>query len=110
MGRELRGVVVVITGASSGIGRAAALEFAERGAHLVLAARGVASLRATVSECEACGAEAIAVPTDVRDEVAVTELAEAAVSRHGGIDVWVNNAGVIAYGRFEQVPSACSGR
>jgi NAD(P)-dependent dehydrogenase (short-subunit alcohol dehydrogenase family) len=105
MSRELRGAVVVITGASSGIGRAAALQFAERGSRLVLAARGVEPLRATVSECEARGAEAIAVPTDVRDEAAVTELAEAADSRFGRIDVWVNNAGVIAYGRFEQVPS-----
>jgi NAD(P)-dependent dehydrogenase (short-subunit alcohol dehydrogenase family) len=105
MGRELRGAVVVITGASSGIGRAAALEFADRGSRLVLAARGVGPLRETVGECEARGAEAIAVPTDVRDEVAVGELAEAAISRFGRIDVWVNNAGVIGYGRFEQVPS-----
>jgi NAD(P)-dependent dehydrogenase (short-subunit alcohol dehydrogenase family) len=105
MSRELRGAVVVITGASSGIGRAAALEFAERGSRLVLAARGVEPLSTAVSECEARGAEAIAVPTDVRDETAVGKLAQAAVSRFGCLDVWVNNAGVIAYGRFEQVPS-----
>jgi NAD(P)-dependent dehydrogenase (short-subunit alcohol dehydrogenase family) len=51
------------------------------------------------------GAEAVAVPTDVRDEAAVKALARTAAERFGGIDVWVNAAGVIAYGRFEQVPS-----
>jgi NAD(P)-dependent dehydrogenase (short-subunit alcohol dehydrogenase family) len=101
MTRELHGSVVVITGASSGIGRAAAHRFAAKGARLALAARGESSLR-TVAE--ACG-DAIAVPTDVRDEAAVAALAEAAIERFGQIDVWVNGAGVMAYGQFEDVPS-----
>jgi NADP-dependent 3-hydroxy acid dehydrogenase YdfG len=100
MRRELQGAVVVITGASSGIGPAAAHCFAEHGSRLVLAARAERPL-ATVAD--ACG-EAIAVPTEVRDEQAVTALARRAVERFGRIDAWVN-AGVMAYGRFEAVPT-----
>jgi NAD(P)-dependent dehydrogenase (short-subunit alcohol dehydrogenase family) len=105
MHRELKDAVVVITGASSGIGLCAAAKFARRGSRLVLAARGEPALREAASECESHGAEALAVPTDVRDQGAVDALADAAVERFGRIDVWVNNAGVLAYGRFEQVPA-----
>jgi NADP-dependent 3-hydroxy acid dehydrogenase YdfG len=92
MRRELQGAVVVITGASSGIGRAAAHRFAEHGSRLVLAARAE---RPLTTVADACG-EAIAVPTDVRDEQAVTALARRAVERFGRIDAWVNCAGVMA--------------
>jgi NAD(P)-dependent dehydrogenase (short-subunit alcohol dehydrogenase family) len=105
MARELNQAVVVITGASSGIGRAAALMFARRGCRLVLAARDESALTETADDCRRLGTEALSVPTDVRDEGSVTALAREAASRFGRIDVWVNNAGVIAYGRFEQVPS-----
>ena len=67
MGR-FRGKVIVITGASSGIGRATAHEFAKQGAKLVLAARGHESLEAAAEECRKLGAEAVAIPTDVADE------------------------------------------
>jgi short-subunit dehydrogenase len=96
--------VVVLTGASSGIGRATAHLLAERGARLVLAARGAEALADTVEECRQIGAEAIAVPTDVSDPDAVEALADAAVAHFGRVDAWINNAGVMAYGRFVEVP------
>jgi NAD(P)-dependent dehydrogenase (short-subunit alcohol dehydrogenase family) len=103
--RDLARCVVVITGASSGIGRAAALRFAREGSRLVLAARAEAPLRAVAEQCEALGASALAVPTDVRSQPAVEQLAQRAVDRFGRLDVWVNCAGVIAYGRFDAVPA-----
>jgi NAD(P)-dependent dehydrogenase (short-subunit alcohol dehydrogenase family) len=105
MARKLRDSVVVITGASSGIGRATALAFARRRAKVVLAARHETSLRELAQECEALGTSALAVPTDVRDEAAVTQLAERAAAAFGRIDVWVNNAGVFMVGKLADVPS-----
>ena len=104
-GRRIEGSVAVVTGASSGIGRVTAHALAERGAHVVLAARSEGDLREAARECEQAGGQALAVPTDVGDETAVRELARRAVERFGRIDVWVNNAGVMAYGHFEQTPS-----
>ncbi len=104
MPRAIKDSVVVITGASSGIGRAAARALAERGASVVLAARSEQSLREVAEECEAAGGRALVVPTDVTDQEAVRELARRAAERFGRIDVWVNNAGVMVYGYFEEVP------
>lgn len=98
--------VVVITGASSGIGRATALEFARRGAIVVLAARRERLLHEVMRECkELSGCDALAVPTNVTDEAAVQSLARAAFEHFGRIDVWINNAGIGAYGRFEDIPA-----
>ncbi|MEV1144041.1 SDR family NAD(P)-dependent oxidoreductase [Micromonospora sp. NPDC049799] len=95
---------VVVTGATSGIGRAAAREFAERGDRLVLAARSPDTLADVRAECEKAGAEVLDVPTDVTTDGAVAALADAAVERFGGVDVWVHTAAVMAYGRFDETP------
>jgi short-subunit dehydrogenase len=102
--RELNGKVVVITGASSGFGKGAALEFAAGGANLVLAARRKALLEELARECESAGGKALAVATDVSVPEQVELLAGKAVSHFGRIDVWVNNAGAATLGRFEDIP------
>jgi short-subunit dehydrogenase len=104
--QELRGKVVVITGASSGFGKGAALAFAETGAALALAARRGELLEGLAEECRVVGVPAVAVVTDVSDEKQVARLAETALAQFGRIDVWINNAGVGALGRFERVPLA----
>jgi short-subunit dehydrogenase len=96
--------VVVITGASSGIGRATALAFAAGGAAVVVCARREAPLESVVEQCRSLGAEALAVPADVRDETSMRAVTRRALDRFGRIDVWVNNAGVGALGGFEAVP------
>ena len=104
MGRKLSGAVVVVTGASSGIGRATGLAFAERGARVVVAARRADALEDLARHCQAAGGQALAVPTDMTDEEAVAELARRALERFGRIDIWVNNAGVYLLGPLEATP------
>ena len=86
--------VVVITGASSGIGEACAIGFAEKGARLVLAARRAERLNSLGVRLQAIGCEALAVATDVTDENAVAALFAQAVERFGRVDVLINNAGI----------------
>jgi NAD(P)-dependent dehydrogenase (short-subunit alcohol dehydrogenase family) len=95
--------VVVIVGASTGIGRATALAFAAAGARVVCAARSTQALDTLVKEIESGGGAALAVPTDVADPAAVRALAAAAEQHFGRIDTWVNNAAVGVWGRVEDI-------
>jgi len=99
-----KGRVVVLTGASSGIGRATAVAFARRGDRLVLAARSAESLARVAAQCERVGAEALAVPCDVTADGALERLVNAALARFGRIDVWVGCASVYGYGSLERMP------
>ena len=104
-GSSINGRVIVITGASSGVGRAMAAELARWGARLVLSARREEALAEVVNECEALGGTALAHVADVTDAEAVKGLAAKAVEHFGGLDVWINNAGVLAAGPFTDTPA-----
>lgn len=110
MARTSKHRVVVVTGASSGIGREVALRLARRGDSVVLAARRAEALEEVAAECRAIGGEAIAVPTDVADPIAVEELATKAVAAYGRVDAWVNNAGVYLLGALDETPRALEAR
>ena len=92
--------VAVITGASAGIGRAAAREFARRGCDLVLIARGREGLDATAAEVEELGGRGLVIPADVADAQAVQKAADRTVEEFGRIDIWVNNAFAGIFSRF----------
>ena len=104
---EFRGRSVVLTGASSGIGRELARQLAAQGAWLALAARSRAELDEAVAECltvgGAVGARVLAVPTDVAEEDQCRALVARAAAELGGVDVLVNNAGVSMWARFDEL-------
>ena len=95
--------VVIITGASSGIGRELALQFAKQGALLSLAARDLSRLEKVAEECCALEAKAIAIQTDVTDKEQCKKLIEQTVSEYGRIDTLVNNAGITMWAMFEEI-------
>jgi NAD(P)-dependent dehydrogenase (short-subunit alcohol dehydrogenase family) len=102
--KKLSEQVVVITGASSGIGLVTAREAARRGAKLVVAARAEEALRRLVEEITSQGGEAVYVVADVGRQDDVRRIAETALERFGRFDTWVNNAGVSIYGRIMDTP------
>jgi short-subunit dehydrogenase len=104
--KPLNQQVIVITGASSGIGLTTARMAARRGARVVMASRNTVDLEAMADEINANGGKAVAVTTDVADPDAVDRLGEAALMTFGSIDTWVNNAGLSIYGKLDDVPLA----
>ncbi|HEX8177071.1 MAG TPA: SDR family oxidoreductase [Pyrinomonadaceae bacterium] len=101
--KNLSAQVMVITGASSGIGLVTARMAAKRGARLVLAARSESALKQLTEEINSGGGEAVYVVADVGREEDVREIGEKAQERFGGFDTWVNNAGVSIYGNLLDV-------
>ena len=91
---QLKNARVIVTGASSGIGRAIAVEFGRRGARLALASRDQSALEEAAAAIKIDGGSAVVIPTDVTVEGAVKEMADAAIRELGGIDILVNNAGI----------------
>ncbi|MDZ4800158.1 MAG: SDR family NAD(P)-dependent oxidoreductase, partial [Bryobacteraceae bacterium] len=101
--KKLKDQVMVITGASSGIGLTTARMAAERGARLVVAARNEDALRQFCDEVRNRGGEAFHVVADVSNQQDLRRVASEAQQRFGGFDTWVNNAGVSIYGKLMDV-------
>ncbi len=102
--RKLNGTIAIITGATSGIGRETAREFAKAGSKVVVAGRRKERLQELVGELETSGAEALSMQTDVADQSQIESLIAKTIERFGRIDVLVNNAGVAIASRFEEMP------
>lgn len=103
MSNSIEGKVVVITGASSGMGEAAARHLAAQGAAVVLGARRIERLEALAAEITGAGGKALAVGTDVTDREEVQRLVDAAVEAYGRIDVLINNAGIMPLSPLERL-------
>ena len=98
--------VVVVTGASSGIGLATALAAAGQGDHVVLLARGADSLAEAADQCRRAGAASVLdLPTDVADSAQVRAAFDQVATRYGPVDAVIHSAGLVAYGRLEEVPA-----
>jgi short-subunit dehydrogenase len=99
-----RGQVVIVTGASAGIGRALALQLASQGAKLAIAARRVERLEQVAAECRALGSDVLVIPTDVTDEAQCKNLVEQTLAAFGRLDMLINNAGLAASALFDEFP------
>ncbi|TDO22946.1 SDR family oxidoreductase [Pedobacter duraquae] len=95
---------IVITGASSGVGRAISLAFAQKHNKLIIASRNITALEELALECRQLGSQVLCVETDTSEISSVINLAAMADDFGAGIDVWVNNAGVLAIGEFDVTP------
>src|SRR5690349_17245517 len=95
--------IVVITGASAGVGRATAREFAKHGAWIGLMARNEDALHTTRQEVESLGGRALVVAADVADHRQVESAAAEVERRHGPINIWINNAMVSVFSRFQEM-------
>jgi len=104
MRNTFKGRTVIITGASSGIGKALALQLADEGAWLALAARNAQRLDSLAEECQQRGGKALAIPTDVADESQCRALVQRTQEMYGRIDTLVNNAGIDVVGKLEDLP------
>ena len=103
MSGRFRENVVVVTGASAGIGAEMARQLAEQGAWLALAARDAGRLEEVAAECRARGGRALVVPTDVGEEAQCAALVERTAAEYGRLDTLVNNAGLSMWARFEEI-------
>lgn len=101
---NLKGKTVVITGASSGVGRATAEAFAQEGCNIIIAARGQKGINEVVRYCHALNVLALGISADMSIAEDVEKVATQALALTGKIDIWVNNAGVMASGKFEEIP------
>lgn len=99
-----RGQVVIVTGASSGIGRALAIQLAGQGAKVALAARRVERLEQVAEECHALGGVPLVIPTDVSDESQCKILVEKTIAEFGSLDMLINNAGLAVSASFDKFP------
>ncbi|MCW4469903.1 SDR family NAD(P)-dependent oxidoreductase [Flavobacterium sp. MFBS3-15] len=101
---SLYGKTVVITGATSGVGRAAAEAFAKEGSNVVIVARGQKGIDETVAICRDMNSAAIGISADMSVAEDVEKVMAEALKINGRVDVWINNAGVMASGKFEEIP------
>jgi short-subunit dehydrogenase len=103
MEKDLKGKIVVITGASAGLGRAMVREFAKHGANIGLIARGIDGLNAAKQEVESYGGSALVTPADVANADAVEAAAQQIEAHFGNIDIWINNAMTSVFGPFKEL-------
>jgi short-subunit dehydrogenase len=99
-----RNQVIIVTGASAGIGKALALNLARQGARIAIAARRAERLEQIAADCRALGGEALVVPTDVADEAQCKALVEKTVAAFGRLDMLINNAGLATLALFDEFP------